>query len=224
VRTLLRPLTESPARAAALTLLLAASAVVIVVLFWQPRGAAPAEDVPGTEDVDRSVLAPEGRESEGPGGFGVGVESSRHDAGALPGPLLLTVPKLSHVRNAPVPTAAGDDEEALKAHAAIHLKGTGYPWEKNSNVYIAGHRMGYPNTPSYRAFYDLQSLENGDEIILDEPGGTSYVYRVYETLEVGPRDVSVTLPVRGKSIVSLQTCTLPDYTRRLVVRAEKVEA
>ncbi len=201
-------------------MLLSASAVVIVVLFWQPRGAAPAEDLPGTEAVARSAPAPEGRQTEGPGGFGVGVESSGHDAG----PLLLTVPKLSHLRNAPVPTAAGDDEEALKAHAAIHLKGTGYPWEKNSNVYIAGHRMGYPNTPSLRAFYDLQSLEKGDEIILEEPGGSSYVYRVYETLEVGPRDVSVTLPVRGKSIVSLQTCTLPDYTRRIVVRAEKVEA
>ena len=221
MRTLLRPLTDNPARAAALALLLAASAVVIVVLFWQPRGAAPAEDFPGTEAGARSAPAPEGRESEGPGGFGVGVESS---GGFDIGPLLLTVPKLSHLRNAPVPTAAGDDEEALRAHAAIHLKGTGYPWEKNSNVYIAGHRMGYPNTPSFRAFYDLQSLENGDEVILNEPGGSSYVYRVYETLEVGPRDVSVTLPVPGKSIVSLQTCTLPDYTRRIVVRAEKVEA
>jgi sortase A len=221
VRTLLRPLTDNPARAAALALLLAASAVVIVVLFWQPREAAPTEDLPDTEGVARSAPAPEGRETEGPGGFGVGVESS---GGFDVGPLLLTVPKLSHLRNAPVPTAAGDDEEALRAHAAIHLKGTGYPWEKNSNVYIAGHRMGYPNAPSFRAFYDLQSLENGDEVILNEPGGSSYVYRVYETLEVGPRDVSVTLPVPGKSIVSLQTCTLPDYTRRIVVRAEKVEA
>jgi sortase A len=220
VRTVLRPLTDNPARAAALALLLAASAAVIVVLFWQPRVAAPAEDLPGTEAVARSAPAPEGPETDGPGGFGVGVESSGHDAG----PLLLTVPNLPHLRYAPVPTAAGDDEEALKAHAAIHLKGTGYPWEENSNVYIAGHRMGYPNTPSFRAFYDLQSLENGDEIIFDEPGGSSYVYRVYETLEVGPRDVSVTLPVPGKSIVSLQTCTLPDYTRRIVVRAEKVEA
>ena len=221
MRTLLRPLTDNPARAAALALLLAASAVVIVVLFWQPREAAPTEDLPGTEGIAGSAPAPEGRETEDPGGFGVGVESS---GGFDIGPLLLTVPKLSHLRNAPVPTAAGDDEEALRAHAAIHLKGTGYPWEKNSNVYIAGHRMGYLNTPSFRAFYDLQSLENGDEVILNEPGGSSYVYRVYETLEVGPRDVSVTLPVPGKSIVSLQTCTLPDYTRRIVVRAEKVEA
>jgi sortase A len=27
-------------------------------------------------------------------------------------------------------------------------------------------------------------------------------------------------PVEGKNIVSLQTCTLPDYTLRLIVRAE----
>ena len=48
------------------------------------------------------------------------------------------------------------------------------------------------------------------------------MYRVYETLEVGPQEVDVTLPVQGKSIVSLQTCTLPDYKRRIIVRAEKV--
>ncbi|MDQ4004084.1 MAG: sortase [Actinomycetota bacterium] len=29
-------------------------------------------------------------------------------------------------------------------------------------------------------------------------------------------------PVAGKSIVSLQTCTLPDYSDRLIVRGELV--
>jgi sortase A len=27
-------------------------------------------------------------------------------------------------------------------------------------------------------------------------------------------------PVRGKNIVSLQTCTLPDYTKRVIYQAE----
>jgi len=34
--------------------------------------------------------------------------------------------------------------------------------------------------------------------------------------------VSVTRPIQGRNIVSLQTCTLPDYSRRLIVQAEKV--
>ncbi len=38
-----------------------------------------------------------------------------------------------------------------------------------------------------------------------------------------PTDRSVTEAVEGKSMVTLQTCTLPDYSKRLVVRAELVE-
>ena len=36
---------------------------------------------------------------------------------------------------------------------------------------------------------------------------------------VGSREVSVAEPVPGKSVVSLQICTLPDYAERLVVQA-----
>jgi sortase A len=27
-------------------------------------------------------------------------------------------------------------------------------------------------------------------------------------------------PIKGKNIISLQTCTLPDYTKRVIYRAE----
>ncbi|MDQ3378388.1 MAG: sortase [Actinomycetota bacterium] len=37
---------------------------------------------------------------------------------------------------------------------------------------------------------------------------------------VNPDAYSVTQPVPGRSIVSLQTCTLPDYSQRLIVQAE----
>ena len=40
-----------------------------------------------------------------------------------------------------VPDAAGGDEEALGENAAIHLKGTGFPWQEETNVYLAGHRL-----------------------------------------------------------------------------------
>jgi sortase A len=39
---------------------------------------------------------------------------------------------------------------------------------------------------------------------------------------VDPNDVFVTRPIRGKNIVTLQTCTLPDYSRRLIIQAERV--
>jgi sortase A len=37
---------------------------------------------------------------------------------------------------------------------------------------------------------------------------------------VNPNAFYVTQPVAGKNIVTLQTCTLPDYKQRLIVRAE----
>jgi sortase A len=43
---------------------------------------------------------------------------------------------------------------------------------------------------------------------------------VFRGFVVGPDDYHVTEPVPGKSVVSLQTCTLPDYSERLVVQGE----
>jgi sortase A len=134
--------------------------------------------------------------------------------------LVLTVPKME-MFDALVPSTTGDDEEMLKDYAAIHLNSTGFPWESGANTYIAGHRLGYPNTPSFLAFYDLDKLEKGDEVFVADADGGVYTYEVFKKTFVGPTDLSVTEPVRGRDIVTLQTCTLPDYSQRLVVQAEK---
>lgn len=136
--------------------------------------------------------------------------------------LRMTVPKMSRVQNAEIPTTVGTDEEALRNNVAIHLKGTGFPWEKGSNVYIAGHRLGYLNSGSFLAFYDLNKLEKGDEIFLTDARGREYRYVVFRTFVVDPTDIQITRPVPGKSVVTLQTCTLPDYSKRLIVQAERV--
>ena len=52
--------------------------------------------------------------------------------------------------------------------------------------------------------------------------GTEYTYKVYKSFVTGPGDLSVTEPVDGKTVLTLQTCTLPDYSERLIVRAELV--
>jgi sortase A len=93
---------------------------------------------------------------------------------------------------------------------------------KNANVYIAGHRLGYPSTESFLAFFDLDKLEKGDEVQLADSNGRQYKYRVYKKIIVDPSDTYVTRSVDGKSVVTLQTCTLPDYSRRLIVQAERV--
>ena len=134
--------------------------------------------------------------------------------------LKLTVPKMARIREDNVPYTTGDDEVALEENAGIHLEGTGHPWEKEANVYIAGHRLGYPNTDSWLAFWDLDKVENGDRVFLIDANGTEYVYEVFKKFEVAPTDLYVTEPVKDKNIVTLQTCTLPDYSNRLIVQAE----
>ncbi|MBA2782461.1 MAG: sortase [Rubrobacteraceae bacterium] len=122
-----------------------------------------------------------------------------------------------------VPDASVGDEGALMRSAAIHLKGTGFPWQRGANVYLAGHRLGYPRTKSFLAFWDLDKLEEGDEVLVTDATGAKYTYRVFREFVVEPTDLSVTKPVLGKNILTLQTCTLPDYKNRLIVRAELVD-
>jgi sortase A len=134
--------------------------------------------------------------------------------------LKLTVPKMANIKDDNVPYTTGDDEEALHDNAGIHLEGTGHPWEEEANVYIAGHRLGFPNTESFLAFWDLDALENGDKVVLTDANGKEYRYEVFKEFVVEPTDLYVTEPIEGKNVVTLQTCTLPDYADRLIVQAE----
>ena len=165
--------------------------------------------------------------SEEPAAFNVPEIENKQDTADAGGPedktLKLTVPEMARVENATIPDTAGDDEEALKDNAAIHLKGTGFPWQEEANVYMAGHRLGYPNEPSFLAFWDLDALENGDEVFVEDADGKKYTYKVFKEFVVSPTDLYVTEPVAGKNILTLQTCTLPDYSQRLIVQAELVD-
>jgi sortase A len=135
--------------------------------------------------------------------------------------LRLTIPTMKRVRDLPVYDGAAGDRGKLAA-GALHLQDTDFPWEKEANVYIAGHRLGYPRTKSWLVFWNLDKLSRGDRVRLEDAQGRKYVYEVFDKMVVGPKDVSVKEPIEGKNIVTLQTCTLPDYKQRLLVRAELV--
>jgi sortase A len=162
-----------------------------------------------------------------PGGFNVPRLGTSQNDGAATSPkdktLKLTVPKMARIEDDTVPNTVGSNEQALKNNAAIHLKGTGFPWEEEANVYLAGHRLGYPGTDSFLAFWDLNVLKEGDLIYVTDANGTRYTYEVFKELVVSPTDLSVTKAVPGKNILTLQTCTLPDYSQRLIVQAELVD-
>jgi sortase A len=135
----------------------------------------------------------------------------------------LTIPSMRRVQNVPVYTGTAGDESALH-DGTLHLKGTSYPWQQDANVYIAGHRLGYPHTKSWLVFWDLNELRRGGRVVLTDSDGTKYVYRVYDRFILGPNDTSAMEPVVGMNVISLQTCTLPNYTERLIVRAELVKS
>jgi sortase A len=135
----------------------------------------------------------------------------------------LTIPSMRRVQNVPVYTGTAGDKSALH-DGTLHLKGTSFPWQQDANVYIAGHRLGYPHTKSWLVFWDLNELRRGGRVVLTDSDGTKYVYRVYDRFILGPNDTSATKPVAGMNVISLQTCTLPNYTERLIVRAELVKS
>ena len=134
--------------------------------------------------------------------------------------LELTVPALDRVDGVPVYDAPESGYEKALHDGVVHVRGTGFPWQEVANVYIAGHRVGYPGTKSNLVFWDLDKLEKGDEIFLTDADGTSYTYEVFEKRVISPHTVSIMRPTKGKNIISLQTCTLPDYSHRLIVQGE----
>ena len=166
--------------------------------------------------------------SENPGGFNVprlettqgNEETSQGETGPEDKTLTLTVPSMARIEDDEIPSTDGGDEESLRNYAAIHLAGTGFPWQDEANVYIAGHRLGFPNTESWLTFWDMDEVAVGDEIFVTDAEGTEYTYKVFREFTVGPSDTSVTETKPGKNILTLQTCTLPDYSQRLLVQAE----
>jgi sortase A len=134
--------------------------------------------------------------------------------------LTLTVPALG-VYDAPV---LDSDAPWALASGVVHVPETSMPWDGGAqrNVYLAAHRLGLPDAASRLLFYNLDDLGSGDEVMLKGRGQT-YRYRVSETFEVGPADSWVMGQVRGRDMVSLQTCTpIPTFEKRLVVRADRV--
>ena len=126
------------------------------------------------------------------------------------------------IYGAPVFDSAG--ERAL-ANGVAHLPDTSLPWSPTPqrNVYLAGHRMGYRGTWSRMIFYNLDKLREGDKIMLEDRTGRTYEYRVSDTFLVDPTDQWVTGQIRGRDMLTLQTCTpIPTFEKRLIVRAKRL--
>jgi sortase A len=136
--------------------------------------------------------------------------------------LKLTIPKLGLKE---VSLGSSPDQAVLDREGIMHLGGTDFPWQDDSNTYIVGHAIGYAGGRNPQVFRRLADLGEGDRVTLRDADGEKYRYRVYERLVVDPTDVWVAGPVEGKdNIVSLQTCwPEPTFEKRLIVRAQLID-
>ncbi|MCA1718602.1 MAG: sortase [Actinobacteria bacterium] len=124
-----------------------------------------------------------------------------------------------------MPVTSSDRREDLD-NGLVHVPETSRPWDEGGqkNVFIAGHYLGAPQTPSRLAFYNLHKLKKGDELVLEDGWGQAYKYRVSEKFAVEPGDSWAMGEVRDRDMVTLQTCIPPDFGKRLMVRADRVQA
>jgi sortase A len=123
-----------------------------------------------------------------------------------------------------VPVFDSDAQWALD-NGVSHVPETSLPWSHTPqrNVYLAGHRLGWPGTWSHLVFYSLNDLGRGDKVLLKDRRGRRYEYRVTEVFVTEPDDSWVMGQVRGRDMVTLQTCTpIPSFDKRLIVRADRV--
>ncbi len=122
-----------------------------------------------------------------------------------------------------VPVISSDSIQALDT-SLMHVPETSLPWDgsPHRNVYIAGHYLGWPGTASRLVFYNLDQLQNGDEVILEDGGGNIYRYQVSESFSAWPDDSWVMGQEVGRDMVTLQTCIPPTFAERFVVRADRV--
>jgi len=174
----------------------------------QPR----ERPLPAAEDTDWAKPTQEELES---------ANRDRHYE-LFPGAIMgLTIHSMG-IYNAPVFDSVS--QWAL-ANGVAHIQETSLPWSQSAqrNVYLAGHRMGYRGTWSRMIFYNLDKLKEGDKVVLKDRTGHTYEYRVSETFLADPADSWVMGQVRGRDMVTLQTCTpYPTFEKRLIVRADRV--
>lgn len=105
----------------------------------------------------------------------------------------------------------------------VHYPGTALPG-KAGNCYIFGHSSDYPWKPgNYKtALALLPQITTGEQIVVSDPGGAVFRYRVVKTLVAGPNQVEFLDQKNYQSkILTLQT-SYPVGTalKRFIVIAE----
>ena len=187
----------------------------------EPEPEPPVQREPGPEPAARAGETPVFEEPPEPTPDDIRSAQEPRRYSLPDGAVLGLTVEAMGIYDAPVFDSVG--AWALK-HGVGHHPETSMPWSgtPQRNVYLAGHRLGFPGTASHLIFYRLDELGRGDEIVLKDRDGGRYRYRVTEVFEADPKDSWVMGQVRDRDMVTLQTCTGPNWERRLIVRADRV--
>jgi sortase A len=181
-----------------------------------------AQSEPGPQPEREALLAAEGDSWPEPTQEEIQSANNPRHYGLTPGAIMgLTIEGIG-IHDAPV---FDSDSHWALANGIGHNPETSLPWSETPqrNVYLAGHRMGFRGTWSRMIFYNLDELALGDRVVLKDRAGRSYGYEVSEVFLADPEDVWVMGQVRGRDMVTLQTCTpIPTFEKRLIVRADRV--
>src|SRR5215207_7523143 len=124
----------------------------------EPIAKTAAETADKTEPEDKAEQIERAVKEPTPVPAEASASASASDDATGPAPadttMTLSVPAMG-ISGIPVVEGTG---EASLSQGAGHYIGSGYPWVPGSNTYIAGHRIGYPGTPSDHVFWNLPNL------------------------------------------------------------------
>lgn len=119
-----------------------------------------------------------------------------------------------------LPILHGTDEKTL-AVGVGHLEGTALPV---GGIGLRPVLTAHRGLAEARLFNDLDQVVVGDTFTV-EVAGQALVYRVIDTQVVDPDQTEKILPVAGRDLVTLVTCTpLGINSHRILVTGERVEA
>lgn len=188
----------------------------------QPDPQPPSKPVAKSKPQQSPLPATEHTERPTPTKSQVATATKPHHYKLPPGAIMSVTINVIGVHNVPV---YDSDAHWAFNNGVAHEPETSLPWTSppQRNVYLAGHRLGWPGTRSYHVFYLLDKLAKGDLILLRDRQEKAYRYRVSEVFVADPADVWVMGEVRGRDMLTLQTCTpIPTFEKRLIVRADRV--
>lgn len=201
------------------TVVLLAALAMTALPILPVKETASAELRPVVVERTGTLLGENGAPLRNPGDAPQSGAARGGQGGA--GIMTITIPKLD-LEDIAVP--AGSTQKELDDEGIIHMRGSGVPWQEGSNTFIVGHALGFMQTKVPYVFYELDEMSPGDEIIISDPNGSEYTFRVFDKMTVRPEDYWVTYPSNdGRTLVSLQSCTpIPTFENRLIVQGDLV--